>query len=87
MQSSYSDPALGYRNSGLRDELSDDDGGDDDDDGRQGVLVDVVPDTGSGYNFQVVKPGASGSGSGAATSSGGGSGSGNGERRRRRERR
>ena len=88
VQSSYSDPALGYRNSGLRDELSGDDDNDDDDGyGRQGVLVDVVPDTGSGYNLQVVKPGTSGSGSGAATSSGGGGGSGNGEGRRRRERR
>lgn len=87
MQSSYLDPALGYRNSGLRDELSGDDDNDDDDGyGRQGVLVDVVPDTDSGYNLQVVKPGTSGSGIGAATSSGGG-GSGNGERRRRRERR
>lgn len=86
VQGSYSDPALGYRNSGLRDELSSDND-DDDDDRQQDVLVDVVPDAGSGYNLQVVKPGASGSGSGAATSSGGGGGSGGGEKRRRRGRR
>jgi len=88
VQSSYSDPALGYRNSGLRDELSSDGNDDDyDDDRQQGVLVDVVPDAGSGYNLQVVKSGASGSGSGAAISSGGGGGSGSGEKRRRRGRR
>ena len=86
VQSSYSDPALGYRNSGLRDELGSDND-DDDDDRQQGVLVDVVPDAGSGYNLQVVKSGASGSGSGAATSGGGGGGSGSGEKRRRRGRR
>jgi len=86
VQGSYSDPALGYRNSGLRDELSSDND-DDDDDWQQDVLVDVVPDAGSGYSLQVVKPGASGSGSGAATSSGGGGGSGSGEKRRRRGRR
>ena len=88
VQSSYSDPALGYRNSGLRGELGSDNDDDDDDDRQQGVLVDEVPDSGSGYNLQVVKSGASGSGSGAATGSGGGGGgSGSGEKRRRRGRR
>ncbi|KAF2499308.1 hypothetical protein BU16DRAFT_557638 [Lophium mytilinum] len=78
MQSSYSDPALGYKASGLRDELSDDD----DDDGQHGVLVDVVQETGSGpgYNVNVTKPTGPGSGSGGGNSGGG---SGGGERRRR----
>lgn len=89
VQSSYSDPALGYRNSGLRGELGSDNDDDDDDDRQQGVLVDVVPDAGSGYNLQVIKSGASGSSSGAAIGSGGGggNGSGSGEKRRRRGRR
>ncbi|KAF2810079.1 uncharacterized protein BDZ99DRAFT_520172 [Mytilinidion resinicola] len=77
MQSSYSDPLLGYKASGLRDELSDDD----DDDGQHGVLVDVQEaGSGSGYNVNVVKPTGSGSGSGGGNSGGG---SGGGERRRR----
>lgn len=72
MQGSYSEPTLGYRASGLRDELSDDD---DDDDGQQGVLVDVVEEAGAGYNLQVVKPNGTGGG--------GGAGNDGGERRRR----
>jgi len=72
MQSSYSDPSISYKASGLRDELSDDD----DNGGQQGVLVDVVQDAGSGpgYNVNVVKPAKSSNGNGAGNSGGGSGG-------------
>lgn len=79
VQSSYSDPALGYRNSGLRGELGEDSA--DEDERQQGVLVDVVPDAASGYNLRVR------SGGGTATGSSGGGGGGGAEKRRRRGRR
>jgi len=72
MQSSYSDPSISFKASGLRDELSDDD----DNGKQQGVLVDVVQEagSGSGYNVNVAKP---------TKSSSSGGGWGGGERRRR----